>query len=105
MKEEITKGLFRLFPPESPLDLQDAEVVLYGLVSQYTITELREIVEKYRITHDQSYRVTHSKSSINSRVITKLLIPWMFGHIYRRLIHYIIGCCQCYPIFLSGSPG
>ena len=87
MKEEITQGLFLPFPPEFPLDLQDVEAVLYGLVSQYTITKLGEIVEKYRITHDQSYRGAHSKSSINSRVITKLLTPLMFGHIHRRLIH------------------
>ena len=97
MTEEITQGWSLPLPPEFALDLQDAEVTPHGLVSQYIITRLREIIEKDRITHDQSYREAHSKSSINSRVITEDFTPCMFGHIYRRLIYYIIECRQHHP--------
>ena len=97
MEEEIYQGWSLTLPPEFALDLQDTDVAPYGLVPQHTITKLREIVDKDRVTHDQSYRGKHSKTSVNSRVITEELTPCMFGHMHRRLIHYIISCRIRHP--------
>ena len=97
MEEDITQGLSIPLLPEFSLDIQYTEVAPHDLVSQYSITKFQEIVEKDRITHDQSYRGAHSKTSINPRVITEELTPCIFGHVHRRLIHYIIGCYQHHP--------
>ena len=95
--DEIKQGWALPLPPNFALHLKDAEVAPHGLVLQNTITEHGEIVEKDRITHDQSYPGSSSKESINSRVIEEELTPCMFGHMHLRCIHCIIGCRQRHP--------
>ena len=95
--DEIEQGWALPLPPKFAFTLQDAEVAPHGLVLQNTITEHGEIVEKDRITHDQSYPGSSSKESINSRVIEDELTPCMFGHMHLRCIHYIVGCRQRHP--------
>ena len=70
---EIEHGLSLPLPPNFTLELEDAEIAPHGMVKQNTITELGEIVEKERVTHDQSYPGQYSKESINSRVIEEEL--------------------------------
>ena len=73
MSTEIEHGWSLPLPPNFALELKGAEIAPHGIVKQNTITELGEIVEKERVTHDQSYPGQYSKESINSRVIEEEL--------------------------------
>ena len=55
MSTEIEHGWSLPLPPNFALELKGAEIAPHGMVKQNTITELGEIVEKERVTHDQSY--------------------------------------------------
>ena len=104
MRNEIKQGWSLPLPPNFAFHLPDAEVAPHDLVSQYTITTHGEIVEKERVTHNQSFPGASSHESINSRVIDESLIPCMFGHMHLRCIHYIVGCRLRHPktkIFIS----
>lgn len=97
MSEEIKHGWSLPLPPEFAKDIKDAEVAPHGMVQQNTITALGEIVEKERVTHDQSFPGHFSHESINSRTIEEDLAPCLFGHMCKRVIHYIVGCRQRHP--------
>ena len=97
MSTEIEHGWSLPLPPNFALELKGAEIAPHGMVKQNTITELGEIVEKERVTHDQSYPGQYSKESINSRVIDEELADCLFGYMNNRVIHYIIGCRQRHP--------
>ena len=97
MESEIKKGWALPLPPPFARELPGAEVAPHGIVPQHTINELGEIINKERVTHDQSYPGAASKQSINERVIEEDLAPCLFGHMSRRCIHYIIGCRQRHP--------
>ena len=97
MTEEIIHGWSMPLPPEFATKISNAEVAPHGMVHQNTITELGEIVDEARVTHDQSYPGRFSKQSINSRTIDDELMPCLFGHMCKRVIHYIVGCRQRHP--------
>ena len=104
MTSEIKQGWSLPLPPHFALHLPQAEVAPHGIVSQHTITNNGEIVDKDRVTHDQSFPGEFSKESINSRVIDDDLAPCMFGHMHLRCTHYIVGCRMRHPhtkVFIS----
>ena len=95
--DEIQQGWALPLPPNFAFQLDHAEVAPHGFVLQNTISEHGEIIEKDRITHDQSFPGSSSKESVNSRVIEELLSPCMFGHMHLRCIHFIVGCRLRHP--------
>ena len=97
MSTEIEHGFALPLPPNFAYHLPDAEVAPHGIVQQGTINERGEIIEKNRVTHDQSYPGSYSNESVNSRVIDEDLAPCLYGHMNQRCIHYIIGCRQRHP--------
>ena len=52
MENEITHGWALPLPPNYDHSIPDAEVASHGCVTQATINELGEIMEKDRVTHD-----------------------------------------------------
>ena len=60
-----------------------------NIMRQNTIDEQGRIVEKDRLTHDQSY-VWRSGHSVNSRVEKDALLPCMFGHCIKRIINWAV---------------
>ena len=94
MTSKIKHGWYLPLPPNFLFHLPRTEVAPHGILSQHTITENGDIVDKSRFTHDQSYPGQHSKKSINSRVIDEDLVSCMFGYMHLRCIHYIIGFRQ-----------
>jgi hypothetical protein len=60
-----------------------------GLVCQKTIDELGNTTEKWRLTHDQSFKF-QSGTSVNSRVLKEYLARCMYGTALRRFIHAIL---------------
>ena len=55
MENEITHGWDLPLPPNFAHTIPDAEVSPHDCVTQATINKLGEIMEKDRVTHDQSF--------------------------------------------------
>ena len=75
----------------------------HNVIRQNTITVEGEIVDKPRLTHNQS-KVFSSGTSVNSRVAKDQLQDCMYGFCICRLVHYILSLRTQYPsqrVFLS----
>ena len=91
------KAAFQLpVPIETVRNTPHACIAPYGLAHQNTINELGEIIDKYRITHDQSFKFS-SKTSVNDRVKREELLELIYGDAFRRIIHYIHSLRTRYP--------
>jgi hypothetical protein len=67
-------------------------------VAQATINERGEIVDKLRVTHDQSFNpVKGTRRSVNDRVDWALLTPCMFGRALLRHIYQIVALRHRHP--------
>ena len=97
METEITHGWALPLPPNFAHTIPDAEVAPHGCVTQATINELGEIMEKDRLTHDQSFPGAFYDTSVNWRVIDKELLPCFYVHMNRRTITCIVGCRMRHP--------
>jgi hypothetical protein len=64
---------------------------------QWTINGQGEIVEKDRLTHDQSFEWEKSGSSVNSRTDTSQLQQCKFGKCLLRLINWAVAARKKYP--------
>jgi len=64
---------------------------------QWTINERGEIVEKDRLTHDQSFKWTQSGTSVNSRIDTDLLQQCKFGKCLTRIINWTVAARRKFP--------
>ena len=64
---------------------------------QWTINERGEIIEKDRLTHDQSFEWERSESSVNSRTDTSQLQQCKFGKCLLRLINWAVSARKKYP--------
>jgi hypothetical protein len=64
---------------------------------QWTINERGEIIEKDRLTHDQSFEWERSESSVNLRTDTSQLQQCKFGKCLLRLINWAVSARKKYP--------
>ncbi len=64
---------------------------------QNTIDKMGKIIDKERLTHDQSYKWHGSGTSVNSRVAKETLMPCMYGSCLRRLINWTVAARRKYP--------
>jgi hypothetical protein len=64
---------------------------------QNTIDEEGNIIEKDRLTHDQSFKFSSSNSSVNSRLDITKLSPGIFGWVIKRLVNWIVTEQRKYP--------
>jgi hypothetical protein len=98
MQVEVQHGWQLPLPPDAALLIPGAIIAPMGLVKQATITEQGEIVEKFRVTHDQSFNpVKRTQRSVNNRVQHDLLTPCMFGRALLRHVHQIVALRHRYP--------
>ena len=75
-----------------------------NIQKQNTIDECGRIVEKDRLTHDQSYKWGGSGTSANCRVEKELLLPCMLGTCIRKIANYAVAARRMYlgcPIVAS----
>ena len=75
MENEITHSWALPLPPNFAHAIPDAEVVPHSCVTQSTINELGENMEKDKVTHDQSFTGAFFETSVNGRVINEELLP------------------------------
>lgn len=87
LKNLVIKDVSRDF--QLPITIQSAhQMPLYGLVHQYTIDESGKRIDKYCMTHDQSFNFS-SKSSVNNRVKKDKLLDLIYGGALRRILLHI----------------
>jgi hypothetical protein len=64
---------------------------------QHSIDKTGRIVNKDRLTHDQSYKWTQSQMSVNSRTKKDELLPCIYGGVVRRLVNWAVAARRKYP--------
>jgi hypothetical protein len=85
-----------------PIPLSSVQLVLgllmasMNIMEQNTIDESGQIIQKDRLTHNQSWKLS-SGTSINSRVQKELLQACQYGFCIRRLINWVIAARRKYP--------
>jgi hypothetical protein len=85
-------------PPAAALQILHPVIAPMGLVEQATINERGEIIDKLRVTHDQSFKpVKGSRQSVNNRVNRAMLTPCMVGRSLLCHIHQIVALRHCHP--------
>ena len=97
MENQITHSWALPLPPKFNHTIPDVGVAPHGCVTQATINELGGIMEKDRVTHDQSFPGALSDTSVNGIVIDKKLLLCFYGHMNRRTIHFIVGYHMRHP--------
>jgi hypothetical protein len=88
LEDEVIRGWQLPIPIHSLTDIPDVVVSPVGMTDQRTINEHGEIVPKWRLTHDQSFRFD-SGHSVNSRIIDDRLAPCLYGWVIKRVVHAI----------------
>ncbi len=68
--------------------LKNACVIPVGVVSQSTVNELGETIEKMRLMHDCSWP-DPSQCLVNNRINEELLAPLQYGRCFYRVLHHI----------------
>ena len=77
-------------------DLPGIVLAPMNIALQNTINDLGQIVEKERLTHDQSFEWSSGRS-INNRVNLKDFLPRMFGKALLMMVNWTIATRQKYP--------
>ncbi len=65
-----------------------------NILAQYSINKTGRIVDKDRLTHDQSYKWTQSQTSVNSRTKKDKLLPCVYGGVVRRLVNLAVAASR-----------
>ena len=86
--KEVRKGWMIPLSIDIISKLKNACVIPVGVVSQSTVNEMGETVEKMRLTHDCSWPGP-SQYSVNNRINEDLLAPLQYGKCFYRVLHHI----------------
>jgi len=96
VEEDVCSGYGLPLPLHEIHRIPGALMAPMNVIRQNTIDETGRIVEKDRLTHDQSYR-WNSGSSVNSRVRKEDLPPCLFGGVIRRIINWAVAARAKFP--------
>jgi hypothetical protein len=80
-----------------PLPLCGALLAPMNVMDQNSIDECGRVVEKLRLTHDQSHVFSGSGTSVNSRARKSELIPCVYGAMLRRMLNWAVAARRLYP--------
>jgi hypothetical protein len=95
-EKDVKYGYGLVLPLNKLLRLQGYLMAPMNIMRQNTIDECGRIIEKDRLTHDQSY-VWGSGTSVNTRIDKSELLPCMFGHCIKRLVNWAVAARKKYP--------
>ena len=68
-----------------------------GLVTQSSLSETGERIEKSRLTHDQSFCITSNYASVNRRLDRDAYPDLIYGFCLLRIIHFIVALRLRFP--------
>ena len=97
LKKEVEKGWMLPLPIRAAAHIPGSEMAPMGVAVHMGINAEGSYIPKERVTHDLSFPGGTTGSSVNSRLLKEELEPCMFGHMFLRLLHYIIHLRQHYP--------
>ena len=96
MEEDVSRGFLLVIPQEKVKELKGVVVAPMNTAEQKTINERGEIVDKKRLTHNQSFDRLVSGTSVNSRIIEEELQPVMYARCLKIVLHQIISLRRKY---------
>jgi hypothetical protein len=88
--EDVQHGYSFCLPVEALQAIDELAVAPHGVVHQWTINKLGQLITKDRPAHDQSFTAQPGGKSINDQCVMELLTPCMFGHALLHIIHFIL---------------
>ncbi len=97
VEKDVHFGYALPLPLRIAKELPGALFAPMNIMDQNSIDDCGRIIEKMRLTHDQSYVFDGSKTSVNSRVRKDELQPCMYGACLRRLINWVIAARRRFP--------
>ena len=104
LDEDFRHGYSLVIPRLAILKIPNALLAPLNVVDQNTINEHGEIIDKKRLTHNQSMVFPGSNTSVNGRLKHTELQDCMYGHCLLRIIHTIVFLRTKHPktmIFMS----
>ena len=97
MNEEIRRGWVIIVPRAKILELENTIISPMNIATQMGINESGNLIEKKRLTHNQSM-IYGSNTSVNSRTIEDELQDVMYGKCILRVIHDIVARRSQHPL-------
>jgi hypothetical protein len=89
LDDEVTRGWQLVIPAHIVPKIPGSIVSPMGVVEQNTIDEQGRITNKWRVTHDQSFKFS-SGTSVNSRVKQTELLHCLYGWALKHFLHAIV---------------
>ena len=89
VEKDVTHGYGLVLPLEELNRMPGTLLVPMNVTNQNSIDECGRIVEKDRLTHDQSYK-WGSGTSVNSRVDRYMLLSCKFKACLKRLMNWAV---------------
>ena len=96
IKKDVKHGYALVLPLAKVHRIPGLSLAPMNIQKQNTINETGRIVDKDRLTHDQSYDWSVG-SSVNSRVDKTQLLPCMFGACIKRLANWAVAARKEFP--------
>ena len=96
VEKGVTHGYGLVFPLRKVIRIPGIILAPTNIMTQNTIDEHGRIIDKDRLTHDQSYK-WGSGTSVNSRVDKDELPPCRFGACLKRLMNWSVAAMRMYP--------
>jgi hypothetical protein len=93
---DVVHGYALVLPLDKARLVKGLTINPMNIANQHTIDEHGQIIEKDRLTHNQSFRFQSGKS-VNDRVDKEKLSPCLFGAVNRRLINWTCAARHRYP--------
>lgn len=97
IEDDVTHGHLLPLPLGKIHRIPGAIISPMNIIQQDTIDESGNTIPKYRLTHDQSFVMSGSNSSVNSRLDKSKLAPCIFGWVTRRLLNWIVAARRKHP--------
>jgi hypothetical protein len=94
--KDVKYGYAVTFPLSKASSIPGILMAPMNIMHQDTIDETGKIVDKKRLTHDQSFKFG-SGTSVNSRTKPDELVPCMYGACLKRLVNWACAARRKYP--------
>ena len=96
MEKDITHGYGLQLPLKSIWLIPGVVIAPMNIGWQNTINKQGQIIQKERLTHDESFEWSSGRS-VNNRVNLSNFLPCMFGKALHRTINWAIAARRKYP--------
>ena len=97
LDDDIRHGFSLPIPLNQVRKLKNALLAPMHVIKQDTINERGEIIDKKRITHNQSKKYNSSGTFVNSRVDKDKLLDCIYGPCLLQVIHAIVELRRRHP--------